>query len=667
MNNGVEISKNTLMEESKKMKSQSKRSGWKKSKSFLQKHLNKLIGVFVVGSLYLILYNYQYNKTNASSVKQGDNIKFDTQVLDNISNNLKKDIREVNPSLKHIDAWISSVGASAAINDLNSDTVSDDICLVDPRYNSVSIYNSNNKYSPFELNLNEIDGYDDTMAPMGCLPGDVNEDGKMDIVIYFWGRPPVAFVRNGDAELNAKSFVINELGNPKERWFTNAATFADLDGDGHKDLIIGNYFADGARILDTNASTIEEMQDSMSRATNGGENKFLLFEDKGPVSVTYKEMKNILPKNETNGWTLAVGAADLNGDSLPELYFANDFGKDRMYLNKSKPGELNFKLLEGKSDLAIPKSDVLGHDSFKGMGVDFADIDNDGLLDIYVSNIADDYALLESHFLFRNTGDEDSYQNGIAPFKNESTTLGLSQSSWGWDSKLIDIDNNGDREALQATGFIKGTENKWAQLQELAMSNDSVLKDPAAWPDITSGDDLSGHAHNPIFKKNQSGKFIDIAKSIGMGEQQITRGIASGDVNSDGKIDLVYANQWEDSKLYINKSEKVGSSFTIRFLHPTIGENLETKVIKNNKNIIKGVDVIGLTATMELNNGEKLIDFIDGGNGHSGKRSYEIHFGTGDETEAKTINLRWRSLNGDILTDSITVEPGNYVVQLKTN
>ncbi|MEC0685718.1 VCBS repeat-containing protein, partial [Bacillus haynesii] len=173
------------------MKSQSKRSGWKKSKSFLQKHLNKLIGVFVVGSLYLILYNYQYNKTNASSVKQGDNIKFDTQVLDNISNNLKKDIREVNPSLKHIDAWISSVGASAAINDLNSDTVSDDICLVDPRYNSVSIYNSNNKYSPFELNLNEIDGYDDTMAPMGCLPGDVNEDGKMDIVIYFWGRPPV--------------------------------------------------------------------------------------------------------------------------------------------------------------------------------------------------------------------------------------------------------------------------------------------------------------------------------------------------------------------------------------------------------------------------------------------------------------------------------------------
>ncbi|MEC0685130.1 ASPIC/UnbV domain-containing protein, partial [Bacillus haynesii] len=129
----------------------------------------------------------------------------------------------------------------------------------------------------------------------------------------------------------------------------------------------------------------------------------------------------------------------------------------------------------------------------------------------------------------------------------------------------------------------------------------------------------------------------------------------------------VYANQWEDSKLYINKSEKVGSSLTIRFLHPTIGENLETKVIKNNKNIIKGVDVIGLTATMELNNGEKLIDFIDGGNGHSGKRSYEIHFGTGDETEAKTINLRWRSLNGDILTDSITVEPGNYVVQLKTN
>ncbi len=62
-----------------------------------------------------------------------------------------------------------------------------------------------------------------------------------------------------------------------ERWYTNAATFADRDGDGHVDLVIGNYFQDGARILDATATGREETQNSMSRASNGGRNRLLLW------------------------------------------------------------------------------------------------------------------------------------------------------------------------------------------------------------------------------------------------------------------------------------------------------------------------------------------------------------------------------------------------------
>jgi hypothetical protein len=75
-----------------------------------------------------------------------------------------------------------------------------------------------------------------------------------------------------------------------------------------------------------------------------------------------------------NGWTLALEAADLSGDLLPEIYVANDFGRDRLLLNKCLPGQQRFEIRATQRDLFVPGSKVLGRDSFKGMGVDFADI-----------------------------------------------------------------------------------------------------------------------------------------------------------------------------------------------------------------------------------------------------------------------------------------------------
>ncbi|HBL12708.1 MAG TPA: RNA-binding protein, partial [Cyanobacteria bacterium UBA11162] len=385
---------------------------------------------------------------------------------------------------------------------------------------------------------------------------------------------PIAFLKtqNSFESLQNNSYVQREIASDQERWYTNAATFADLDGDGHNDLIIGNYFADGAEILNTNATGVESMQHSMTRAYNGGKNRVLRWTEAtigNNPTVQFKEVAGVLDETIARGWTLGVGAADLDGDLLPELYFANDFGPDRLLHNRSQPGKLQFALLEGEKKLTTPNSKVLGHDSFKGMGVDFGDINSDGLLDIYVSNIAADYALEESHFMFTSTGDTDRMKKGIAPYVDRSEPLGLSRSGWGWETKFGDFDNDGKLEALQATGFAKGEVNRWPELHELAMGNDQLLSNPNSWFSFKPGDDLSGHNHNPFFVRAANGRYYDLAKELGVDAPQITRGIATADVDGDGDLDFAIANQWEPSYFYRNDSQKAGKFLELRLLRAT--------------------------------------------------------------------------------------------------
>src|ERR1700749_4279900 len=186
---------------------------------------------------------------------------FERQVLPEL-NQSSRIARAVHPSMRNISAWVSSVGASVALADLDGDGLPDDVCHVDTRSDQVVVApvpGTPARFAPFELNAGALPYDAATMAPMGCLPGDFNEDGLEDLMVYYWGRPPILFMRSARqsspaAPLARDSYIARELMPAQERWYTNAATQADLDGDGHTDLIVGNYFPDGARVLDANAS-----------------------------------------------------------------------------------------------------------------------------------------------------------------------------------------------------------------------------------------------------------------------------------------------------------------------------------------------------------------------------------------------------------------------------
>src|SRR5215204_2183832 len=187
---------------------------------------------------------------------------------------------------------------------------------------------------------------------MGCLPGDFNEDGRMDLLVYLWGRTPILHLARADATgLDADTYVATELvTGPNstggvytgEQWNSNTAAIADFDGDGHDDIYVGNYFPHSP-VLDYTVDGGVEMNESLSHATNGG--KDYIFRWTGATAgsrpgASYDLAENALPAGTDTGWDLGAGANDLDGDLLPELYVANDHGPDRMFHNRSTKGNI---------------------------------------------------------------------------------------------------------------------------------------------------------------------------------------------------------------------------------------------------------------------------------------------------------------------------------------
>lgn len=619
--------------------------------------------VFLLALLWVILIYSIFNIPNyiSKDTDISNEFSFSRHSIQTL-NFPTKTIREVHPSLKRISGWISAVGASVSVGDIDGDGIDNDLCLVDPRTDKVSIHSIENKYEPIIL---EISDSRKSIAPTGCLFCDFNEDSLLDILVYYWGRTPVIFYQT-----KTKTFIPIDLYDSKEKWFTDCATINDFDGDGHFDILICNYFPDGADILNPNGDGIQFMHDSKSHSYSGGKKHFFLWSKLSNNKTTeYTHHDDVLDPKTNHGWTLAVGACDLNEDMLPEIYLSQDFGPDKLLVNKSKPGKLKFDLVLGSPDWKKPKSFILGNDSFKGMGIDFCDINGDQYFDMFVTNITSRWALQESNLLWINNTNINSMSNGVAPFTQESEKYGVSRTGWSWDVKCGDFNNDSLHEIVVATGFLKGKRPGWARLQSLGTANDKVLRDPNHWPTFVHGDDLSGHENNAFFARSSvDEKFTNIATEIGLDDISVSRGIGLADFNNDGFLDIAFANQWEDSLVYLNenKNDNAFLSLTLRIKNNS-GNILVEPSLPTTNIISNTIPAIG--ARIEVTNkstNKKLISFVDGGNGHAATRSHKVHFGLGKipkDTKLQ-IEIYWRSRDGVLHTGKTDIKPGNNTIIL---
>jgi enediyne biosynthesis protein E4 len=586
-------------------------------------------------------------------------------------------VRKVNPAYEKIRSWISSVGASVAVNDLTGHGVEDGMCIVDTRTDQVVVtYTPTarpaDRFTPFVLDAAPLPT-DAAMAPTGCTPGDFNGDARTDLLVTYWGRTPLLFMaKSGAAAPAADAYVPRELVLNQSadgayhgpRWNTDAAYVADLDGSGHPSVVIGNYFPD-SDVLDPHGLDNVRMNDSLSNSRNAGGDHVLRWYDSATgdaPDARFVEEKDAIPYKAATGWTLAVSGADLTGDGLPEVYIANDFGHAHLLYNRSAPGHIRFTEATGRRTPTTPKSFVLGKGSFKGMGVDFGDINHNGSFDIMVSNITVQWGLQESNFLWINHARDEAdmagkLADGVAPFTQEAQRNGLAWTGWCWDTKMGDFLNDGELAVLQADGFVKGDIDRWPWLQELAMTNDNLLANPAMWPHVRPGDDIAGHEALAFYARTAGGKYANVSKQLGLDVQIPTRGIATADTTGTGVLDFAVARQWGPPAFYANRSPGLGHHLDLRLYRPVDGGTAGRGLAGT------GAPAYGTTVRVTTPDGTR-ISQLDGGGGHGGYRGFGVHFGLGRYAGPVTVDLAWRDRDGGLHTQTQVMSAGTHSLLL---
>ena len=510
--------------------------------------------------------------------------------------------------LESIMAWVASVGAAAAAGDFDNDGWTD-LYVTDSR-----------KREPNHLYRNQGDGTfadvgsaagvaslnDDSGTSMDCVWGDYDNDGWLDLFVVKWGRDRLLRNNcNGTFTDVSSSAFRSDSGEPGSPWANGcSATWVDYDRDGLIDLYVGNYF--GPFDL-WHLSHTRIMHDDFEKARNAGRNS--LFHNNG--DGTFTDVANQLGLDDP-GWTLSVGHGDLDNDGWPDIYCANDFGTDQMFLNRRDGTFRN-----------ITKS-AFGEDTKKGMNVDFGDFDNNGWLDICVTNITTADYLKEGNMLWHNDASDD---DGVPVFFDVSVEAGTCDGGWGWGAKFFDFDNDGDLDIVSVNGFITAGEGSyWYDLASWTVTGQDV-SDARNWPPIGNRS-FSGNESTRLWRNDGHLQFREIAKQAGIGDQRDGRGVIVFDYDNDGDLDVFIANQGAAPGMFRNDMGGSGHWLALRLVgRPSSGSNR---------------DAIGARITIVTAAGQQIRE-LDGGNSYCGQSDRRVYFGLGEQAIIETLEVRWPS------------------------
>ena len=434
----------------------------------------------------------------------------------------------------------------------------------------------NNGASTF-TDVTEHAGVSGTGYGLGCVWGDYDNDGFPDLFVTQYGRN-VLYHNNADGTFTDVTDKAGVAG-LESGAFHSGATFFDYDRDGNLDLYVGSYVAldpDGPRYCN-----IGSVRSSCPPSAYKG-SLDALYRNNG--DGTFTNVTQAASIFQPHGKNLSVGAADYDNDGWPDLFVANDGLAAYLYHNEHGK---SFKEIAAPSGMAFSASGSL----MAAMCISLGDYDNDGALDLYISDFQG-----SSDHLWHNDG-----KGNFDEVSDEAGITGPTHNVLSFGGGFIDYDNDGLLDLFIANGHV--------------------------YPEIEQASPGTRYKQvNSVFHNEGRGKFVETSKETGVADQtpHAARGVAFADFDNDGLADVLVANNGDPPLLLHNGGN--GNHFV----------NFKLVGTKSNR------DAIG--ARVRVVSGEiSQIREIAGGGSYLSQSDLRASFGLGKAIVAETVEIKWPS------------------------
>ena len=413
---------------------------------------------------------------------------------------------------------------------------------------------------------------------MGIAVGDIDNDGDLDVLLTSLTGARL-FRNDGTCHFEE---ITAEAGLAVTGWCTSAA-FVDYDRDGYLDLYICRYLAFDSKVKCRSPNSKPDYCGPLSFPPvpdvllhNEGGKRFTDVSDAAGISA-----------QKSPG--LGVVCADLDGDGWPDIYVANDGYPSHYWINRH---DGTFRESAFQAGAAV---NMFGH-AEAGMGIVEADLNGDLLLDLFITHLDG-----ESNILYLNQGAGRGFQDATARSRTSASSIPMT----GFGVVAFDADLDGDLDILVANGRVNRSAPK-------AGSRAPPPLDELAEPKLFYLND--GHAQFTLAAE-EGGELVSAI--------EISRGLAMGDIDGDGDVDILVNNIGSPARIYFNEAPRAGRWLSVRAIDPRLHR-----------------DAVGAFVTVTAG-GRRFLRCIESSSSYLSCSSLRAHFGLGRVDAVDSIEVLW--------------------------
>ncbi len=513
-------------------------------------------------------------------------------------------------------------GGGVALVDINNDDLPDVYFTSTQKADKLYLNLGNFKFK----DISSTSGIDKFK---GCKTGvsftDVNNDGWTDLYVCRagWAKDPkdrknLLFLNNKDNTFteSAAKYGIDDGSRSIQ------SVFFDYDKDGDLDMYLSNH----PKVF---RQSTEQVIAKINNPTDENTDKFYIKNADGTYTESGKKVGIF-----NHGWGLGLVAADLNNDGWTDVYVSNDFqAHDYYYLNN------------GDGTFTESLKEYFPHTSYFAMGIDLVDINNDKNLDIFVGEMLSEnnsrqktnmapmdadlfHLLVDSDLHYQYMRNSFHLNNGNGHFSDIADYAGIAKTDWSWSSLFGDYDQDGDNDLLVVNGWLKDTQDKdfSKKANDYAQKFNNKLK-YAQVDSFLKSTPLENYA----FEYEGDLKFKKVSDKWGFNFKGFSNGMAYGDLDNDGDLDVVVNNMNANTSLYQNNTN--GSYIKLKLDGPTKNRfGINTKV------------------TLKTSEGIQYKEFITT-RGFQSSCEPMVHFGLKSGTTIENLTVVWPDGKEQVIND----------------